>query len=357
MIMFGQQITKADEMMQKMSIDRLYQMISKPSETLRSNIDRLRIVQTIDLAKYRQLKTTLPYFVCGIFNKGVRRTENFAQISYFVVDFDHVKEKGVDVYDLQKRFAFDDRVCLMFVSPSNDGLKLMFKLQEPLFDTAQFKLFYKTFVAALSKQYQVEQIVDAKTCDVTRACFLSYDENAIFNPEANAIKVAEYVDFQNFEQIRGIQKELFEDKKEEKKQIQEEKKDVSNDILQQIKQTLNPKAAKKEKLVYVPEEINLIMDGLTLALEKSLINIVSIENIQYGKKIKLAAAHIWAELNLFYGKKGFSVVLTTKTGSNQELGELAKMAMEQFLFTYTSTLVSPPILGNLNIENNQQLFN
>lgn len=357
MIMYGQKITSTDELMQKMTTERLYQMISKPSESLRSSIERLRIVQTIDVAKYRQLKTTLPYFVCGIFQKGVRRTENFAQISYFVVDFDHVKEKGFDVYDLQKKFAFDERVHLMFVSPGNDGLKLMFRMQEPLFDAVKFKLFYKTFVLALSKQYGVEQIVDAKTCDVTRACFLSFDDNAIFNPESLAVNVSEYVDFQNFEHIKGLQKELFEENKEEKKQIVDQKKEVNEDILLQIKQTLNPKAAKREKLVYVPEELNLIMDGLMQSLEKSLIKVVSIENIQYGKKIKVAAAHIWAELNLFYGKKGFSVVLTTKTGSNQELGELAKVAMEQFLFTYTSSAESTQLLGNLYSDNSQQLFN
>lgn len=355
MIMYGQKITSTDEVMQKMTTERLYQMISKPSESLRSSIERLRIVQTIDVAKYRQLKTTLPYFVCGIFQKGVRRTENFAQISYFVVDFDHVKEKGFDVYDLQKKLAFDERVHMMFVSPGNDGLKLMFKLQEPLFDTVKFKLFYKTFVLALSKQYGVEQIVDAKTCDVTRACFLSFDENAIFNPESLAVNVSEYVDFQNFEQIKDLQKELFEEKREEKKQAFEEKKEVNDDILQQIKQTLNPKAVKQEKLVYVPEELNMIMDGLSKSLETHLLKIATIENIQYGKKIKVVAAHIWAEVNLFYGKKGFSVVITPKTGCNLQLGELAKLAIEQFLFNYDSKVNTIQILSNVYTSNQQML--
>lgn len=351
MLMYGQQITKADEIMQKKAVEQLYQAISKPNEALRANIERLRIVQTIDLLKYRQLKTTLPYFVCGIFNKGVRRTENFAQISYFVVDFDHVKDKGYDLFDLQKKFAFDNRVVLMFVSPGNDGLKIMFKLSEPVFDAVKFKIFYKTFVAALSKQYNVEQILDAKTCDVTRACFLSYDENAIFNPEAELVNLSEYVDFQDFEQIRNIQKDLQSEKKEEKERLVGEKQEVTEDILQQIKKTLNPKAVKREKMVYVPEELNLIMDGLSQTLDSHLIKIVSIENIQYGKKIKVAAIHIWAELNLFYGKKGFTVVRTAKTGSNVDLGEMAKMAMEQFLFSYSSpNHLSSPDEWNKNAD-------
>jgi hypothetical protein len=37
---------------------------------------------------------------------------------------------------------------------------------------------------------------------------------------------------------------------------------------------------------------------------------------------------------VFFTKKGFTVVITTKTGSSKELGELAKQAIEEILFLH-----------------------
>jgi hypothetical protein len=43
---------------------------------------------------------------------------------------------------------------------------------------------------------------------------------------------------------------------------------------------------------------------------------------------------MWAEINVFYGKKGWSVVKTTKSGSHPDLAELGARAIEEILSSY-----------------------
>ena len=57
-----------------------------------------------------------------------------------------------------------------------------------------------------------------------------------------------------------------------------------------------------------------------------------VKNIHYGKQLKFSAGRHWAEINLFYGSKGFKVVATTKTGSNVELAEISKKILCELLY-------------------------
>jgi len=338
MFMHGKNITSTDEVMQKINLEQLYLNISNPHIELVSYIEQLRIVLTLDAQKYRQLKTKLPYFVCGIFNKGVRRLANFSQISHFVLDFDHLRSKEIDLNSLKYKLMADSRISLMYSSPSNDGLKLVFTLSQPLFDAMQFKLFYKVFVSLFAKQYNIEQILDSCTCDVTRACFLSVDTDAYVNYNAIQIELSEYVNYDDFATIKDLKKELnfCEKERNQKLEKEEEKNPINNDILSQIKATLNPKMAKVEKLVYVPEQLNQIMEALALVIESKGIKLISVVNIQYGKQIKVSVNHFWAEINLFYGKRGFTIVQVTKTGSNKDLCDILQQIVDQFLSEYES---------------------
>jgi hypothetical protein len=65
---------------------------------------------------------------------------------------------------------------------------------------------------------------------------------------------------------------------------------------------------------------------IPLVQEKAMelgITILEVIPIQYGKKIKFGVKHFWAEINVFHGKRGFSVVKTPKNGSNEELTQIA----------------------------------
>jgi hypothetical protein len=334
--MIGQNITNQEDLMQKTVLQQLFNSIAEPSPAFQSQIEQLRNVLSIDKAKYRQLKTRLPYFVSGIFYNGIRRTENFSQISHFVIDLDHLLENEIDINSLKAKLVNDERIALLFVSPSGNGLKIVFNLGEALFDAMQFKLFYKTFTSVFAQQYNILPSLDKTTSDVSRACFLSADKEAFFNVDATAINIIEYIDFDDFLQIKEIQKELKSESASNTENIvfSEPKEFMSENVLSQIKTNLNPKIAKREKDVYVPKALLDAMNGLQEAIEGKGLKLESAINIQYGKQIKASVKHLWAEVNVFYGKKGFKVIPVSKTGSNPELSEILTNILENYIYTY-----------------------
>lgn len=105
---------------------------------------------------------------------------------------------------------------------------------------------------------------------------------------------------------------------------------ADDQILQQIKAKLNPRPRKtNQKQYFIPEQIDLLIPKLKSALLRWDLQIESIQPIHYGRQLKITGGALWAEINVFYGKRGYSIVSTTKTGSNQELAVLAKEAIWQ----------------------------
>ena len=81
----------------------------------------------------------------------------------------------------------------------------------------------------------------------------------------------------------------------------------------------------------MPEELNVVIDKLIPYLTEAGINILEVINIHYGKKIKMKVNLREAEINLFYGKKGYSVVQSARRGTNEELNALCADLINQFL--------------------------
>lgn len=81
----------------------------------------------------------------------------------------------------------------------------------------------------------------------------------------------------------------------------------------------------------MPPQIDKAIPLLSEQLAEFNMQLLEATPISYGRKVKVACDKLWAELNVFYGKKGFTVVRTTKTGSNAELATLAAQIFEQIL--------------------------
>ena len=332
MISFGQNITIADDPLRKISVDSLVKAIKSPKPDSVTLIRQLRIVCNIDKQQYSRLKRKLPYVVCGLFNPSFRRSDNFSSTSYFVVDLDHLCDKQIDAETLRQRLSKDERVLLFFASPSGDGLKIMFRLKEPCYDAGLYSIFYKSFLQKFATQYSVEQVVDSRTSDVTRACFLSHDPDAYYNPNATLVDVNGYIDINNtLSLFQGSKKEPV----PKDKDIIESPSEPSSSTIDNIKQILNLAKSRKaqDACVYVPEQINEIMDSLVEYVTATGLSIVEIQNIQYGKKVKSRIDKKQAETNIFYGKKGFSVVVSPRTGTDQDTNRLVAELIQSFFDT------------------------
>lgn len=333
--MFGTNITAPGDPLQKVPVDYFYNSLLHPKPANEALIRQLRIVYQLDSKQYAEAKKKLPYIVCGIFSPATRKKIHFAYIDRFIVDIDKLTAKGMDIRQVRQTLQADPRVMMCFLSPSEDGLKVMFRLKERCYDAGLYSSFYKEFLTRLSAQYNLEQVVDKVTSDVSRACFISVDHEAYYNPQCEPIDLFCFVD-------EDLPFDVSQTKKNEKdgnpsntnSETKEKKgpREPEADIMDEIKKRLGVKPRDPAlKQVYVPEELQNIMDDLKTFIEQAGLYVKEVRNIQYGKKISAQLGLKKAEVNLFYGKHGFSAVISPKCGTDDALNSLLRDIIIQFL--------------------------
>lgn len=343
MLWAGKNVQSASDKLVKVTEDYVYHTLMNPKPELAAKIRQLRVVRDLDKKNYSLLKRQLPYLVCGTFSPPYRKTENFAYIDRFMIDIDHLSEKGLDVGTIREKLKKDSRVMLLFSSPGEDGLKVLMVLNEKCYDVGIFSLFYKEFLKGFSFQYGLDQVIDSCTCDVTRACFMSSDPEVYFNTQPEQVDIGSYISL-------GSPVALFDMKAQQEKQEKEEKKkvvdsqnlqkpdiDPDKDTMQRIKIMLEGKKAEQKikNQVYVPEQLNEILDGLKQFIEDQGISVYEVVNIQYAKKLRCKMGLKLAEVNLFYGKNGFHVVQSPRSGTSSELNTMVADIVQIYLFENT----------------------
>lgn len=305
---FGNGITDpAGDKLTEINYVELFQKVTDVSSVLVCKTNQLRRLGGIDTKGYQNMKKSLPYFTCGLFNPPFRKTENFTSICCFVLDLDHLSDKATSPEVLKPELMKDPRIAMMFTSPGGDGLKLLFVLKEPFTDHGKYTLFYKLFSASFSKLYNLNQVVDKRTSDVCRATFICHDPDAYSNPLYEAVDPAKYIDFDSAVQLdeaHDYLKELESDNEIPFEVKSDETDDIAHEILLKIKTKLNPKykPRPKEKSYYVPEEVNLLEENIRKRCEEVDLVIES-HPIQYGKQLEFTAGFLKAELNIFFGRQ------------------------------------------------------
>lgn len=100
-----------------------------------------------------------------------------------------------------------------------------------------------------------------------------------------------------------------------------------------LKKKINPNIkVKKKKQIFVPEKLNEVIQKIEEKSNEVGLKMAVVTNINYGKKIKFEAGQYWCEINIFYGKKGFSIVKTPKNGSSTELADTANLLLCDILY-------------------------
>jgi hypothetical protein len=330
MLSFGNNIKQKNDKLSKIDINQAFAAVAKAKQELQDLIAQLRILTKIDPAGYRNLKTHLPYFVPSLFNPPFRKNNNFASSEHIILDFDHLADYDIDPQELKDNLKKDKRIQMMFISPSQNGLKIFFKLSEKFYDTVKYSLFYKNFALDFAKQYNIDNVLDSVTSDVSRACFLSYDKFAFLNNKPEPLVPRNFVDFDDIFLLKDAHKIAQETQKNQNKIDFDN--NLNNEMFSQIKQKLNPKIKAKieRKNVYVPEKLENIIPEIIKYIENFDLQINEVISINYGKKIIANYNNEKAEINVFYGKRGFSVVRSPKTGTNKELMELLFKIVQEF---------------------------
>ena len=338
MFSVGSNVRNNSEPLKKVTPEYLFNALRSPKPEFLSRIRQLRIVRQINESQYVQLKQQLPYFVCASFNPPFRNTKNFAFTEYFIMDIDHICEKGLILDDLRRKIESDSRTMMCFLSPGEDGLKVIIKLKDRCYDAGVYSVFYKKFVYEFSLQYNLQQVLDIKTSDVTRACFMSVDSSAYFNPDAEPVDMSEIIDMSDTS-VLLLQKKEVEDNIVEltgasaTSYDDTDIREPDDEAMDRIREVLNMKTKKvsADRPVFVPAILDSIQGELSEYVNNMGLMISNVINIQYGKKIRATLGLKTAEINLFYGKKGFSVVVSPKTGTDAALNILLADAVRSFI--------------------------
>lgn len=315
---YGNSLFDTQTPLQALSLDALCERMRSDSD-LQDNITRLRRLRSLDHEAYRRTKTRLPFFCCATFAENRRRTDHFVRTDAFVLDIDGCAPTPDAMTQWRELLIQDPRVLLLFTSPGGDGLKLVFRLATPCTDTKQFSDFYKAFALEFAKMNDLVLFIDLRTSDCTRACFLTYD------PDLHVQHFCEPVDWQAYVQVPPPTPPP-EEHPNESHNIHP---DVYADILRKLKtRPRPPNAAGKQRILPALEGFVKAMESLCGTHE---LTILETQPIPYGVKLKAGKELDWAEVNVFHGKKGYSVVLVPRRGANASLGELLVFLAEDAL--------------------------
>jgi hypothetical protein len=324
-IFLGKRVTDGvADTWQESNIEVLANLIRNPEDSFKANITALRNLKNIDIRKYGLQKRNLPYFISARFQDNRRVIANFIEIYALVIDFDHLPISDLDPSTIRSALGKDKRVALAFISPGGDGVKVIIPFSKPIQDAELYAKLYKNFVSDFAKHHQILSNPDMVTHDVSRICFLSYDPDLVYNPEAEGIQTEQWVN------LYPSVEDLFQDSTVEVPQQPSlpapTQSQSGTPILSPSSQQLRALLYPEKKEIYsnpnpdIPE-LNMLVTVLQEKLGEYGMELSEVSNIQYGKKIRVRSGFKFGEVNVFWGKKGLSIVNSPKQGTDKEVME------------------------------------
>ena len=336
---FGQQIMTTTSALQPVTLADVAAMVQADA-ALHQQTTRLRRLLPFDREAYRTAKTCLPFVVGGLFGNGARRIEALEAATYFVLDLDGCAGLDGRVPDAIRA---DLAVALAFVSPSGEGLKLFFRLLDPCTDAKTFTAAYRNFAGEFGTRHGFVRSVDLRTCDPTRACFLAHDPNVYHNPEAMPVDWRLWLPTAS-----AAEALLFEETDEQLVTARVRRPAIERPInevaYQNVLRAINPNApVRREKQTFVPDELTALDPAMREICALLNWELVGLTPLNFGLKVAVKQGFRRAEVNVGYGKRGFSVVKSPKTGTDPALAELLYGELFRLLFPQ-------PVLQHLPIS-------
>lgn len=324
----GQQITSATDTLRAISLADVAIWV-RTNAVLQHQTERLRKLAQFDQNAFKTAKTSLPYVVGSVFANGIRRINSLAEATYFVLDLDHCT--GLEG-QVPESIRADLSVAFAFISPSGEGLKLFFRLLDPCTDAQTFSAAYRSFAGDFGLKHGFVKSVDLRTADVTRACFLAYDPMAYYNPDAMP------VDWRLWLPEQGLLGELQGDDDIDSDRVVSVRKPaverpINEAAYRDVLRAINPNMpCRREKQTFVPNELWAIEPAVRAVCTQFTWELTGFTPLNYGLKVAVKQGFRRAEVNVFYGKKGFSVVQSPKTGTDLTLANLLYSELFRLLF-------------------------
>lgn len=382
MISYGTDIRKSIEkpMIQE-KLSAITQRI-KTDLTLKEETEKLRLLRSIDKQVYQMKKVQLPYICTSIFKEGKRKKNCFIYAKRMILDVDHCSTDQNDLFELKKTIDNDPQVAMAFISPGGDGIKVILTFDKKIISEDLYREVYKHTAVAFGRRHDIIKYIDIKTHDPERVCFICHDESvylneksipvltditSVGNTEELTFEEAESFSFNAINNDPSILillteeklKQLFSTFKAKElltlhdtlknhpgktnfeavntilaSQLKKAPKPdpVKDEEMTEIRKKLNPDARIKTKpSYYVPQILNDVIPAITTKAKEIGLALKEVNDISYGKKLLFTYKNKFAEVNLFYGKHGFKVVITSKRGYDATLAEITELLIDNVL--------------------------
>ncbi len=144
------------------------------STDLKQRVSQVRST-TDDKIRKGKKEALLPYFCFQKFKNNHRVNVEFDSTKYIIQDLDHL---GSRLIDIRSKLVLDDDIFMVFLSPSGDGLKVVYEMDQMIIGGDQYRNAFGHFRKLLETKYGVA--VDDND-DPSRACFLSSDPDIHIN--------------------------------------------------------------------------------------------------------------------------------------------------------------------------------
>lgn len=325
MLYFGTTIKESHlERLQPVTAGAVFQILTDPGSALADQTARIRRLRALDVQAYGAAKQGLPFVTGSAFTDGLRQKTYFERANYAVVDLDACFRTALERQRLGERIR---QMCppeLLFTSPSGQGLKLFYRLEPPCFDAGQYTLFYRKFASHLAEHLQLNGIVDLRTCDVSRACFLCHDPEAVFDPTVPPLAWGGLLpaEAQRPEppSVPAV--------------VASDLRAPDADTYRHLRQLVNPgrPARPPGPEPFVPERLREAEAMIRPCFSAGQIRLTEVLPIRYGLKLKFREGPHEAELNVFYGKRGFSVIRSPRSGTDPALNDAVYQQVFDLLF-------------------------
>lgn len=192
----------------------------KTNQSLLSLINEIRSIE--DKKERNKLKTKLPAIVTAGFFDGKGRKLNNIKDYNGVVTIDYDKLSSDVIKEALLIVNKNPYTLASFVSPSGNGFKV-------LVSTDSLKENHWHSYQEVSEYYNnlISLEADKVTKDITRLCYLPYDQNAFYNSDSRIFNCSIPLN----EPIKKIDKKKSKVKESKKSQYRYEKRDLSSNII------------------------------------------------------------------------------------------------------------------------------
>lgn len=340
MLMAGSNISDSGDKLMKVKVDYLYHRIRCPKPEIATIVRLLRTIRDIDSNRYSHAKKQLPYFVCGTFQPPILRLENFAYIKHFVIEINNLDIQSVDIEEIKQKLSSCKNVTMIFVSPSEISLKILFTLSQRCYDIGLFSMFYTIYVRKFMEDNKLKFNPLTATASVTQACFISVDETAYYNPNAQPIDINLYIDTNNpvalFDTMREVRHAAHELKKTlPASSDKAETKDPSKESMLHIKEILlgAKSLVKDRKPMTDSKEVDSIVEGLKKFCADHTIIMTECIPLHHARKMRFTMDGQYSEIILYKSAKGYFIVQSPVGKVSKRLNSMTAEIINAYLTT------------------------